>query len=330
MGRRLDAFTWGPRRRSRRMMRQLEKLDRQDAKLRAAGLDPLAEWHRGQDPRPITGSAVTAVARRRRTPAVLALVIATAITGLVAWQNHFGSPDRPAIEAARPATLPPAGIGEQPQRLGIPASAPAGIGGYRFENTQPDGVTPVAWDPCRPIHYVTSGTAPAGMSRVVTSALKEVGRLTGFRFVDDGKTAEQPSTNRGGYLPDQYGRHWAPVLISWTDPRNVPALGGNTIGLGGAYSVSLDSTARTYVSGLVYLDKPQFLSTLAQGRRNPHARAELRAVVLHEVGHLLGLAHVSDPASVMFPETRLTVTDYSPGDRRGLRALSEGSCAPDL
>jgi predicted Zn-dependent protease len=52
--------------------------------------------------------------------------------------------------------------------------------------------------------------------------------------------------------------------------------------------------------------------------------------VLHEFGHLLGLAHVTDPSAVMYPETHLRVTDYGAGDRRGLHALSTGTCAPDL
>lgn len=331
MGRRLDALAFGPQRRSRRMMRQLKRLDRHDAKLRAAGRDPLDEWHRRRDPRPSVAVQLDSrTARRRRAPAVAAVIIAAVITGLVGWQNHIGSSASRFPAAARPATLPPAGVGEQPDRLGNPAPAPAGVGGYGFEHMQPDGTAPVAWDPCRAIHYVTSGAAPIGMTGVVRSALREVNRLTGFRFVDDGATSEQPTANRPGYQPDRYGARWAPVLIAWTTPRIVPALAGPTIGLGGGDGVSFNSAVHTYVSGLVYLDKPQFADALTRAHRGDHTRAMLRAVVLHEVGHLIGLAHVSDPASIMFPETGLTVTDYSAGDRRGLRALSEGSCAPNL
>ena len=54
----------------------------------------------------------------------------------------------------------------------------------------------------------------------------------------------------------------------------------------------------------------------------------LRAVVLHEFGHLLGLAHVTDPSEVMYPEAHLSVTDYSAGDLRGLHAVSTGPCIP--
>jgi hypothetical protein len=330
MGRRLDRITLGPQRRSRRMMRRLKELDRHDAKLRDAGRDPLDEWHRSRDPRPTTTLPTRTSRGRQRGPAVIAVILAVAITALIAWHDHAGSSTGAAVDAARPATLPPAGVGEHQVRIGDPAPAPAGDGGYLFERTQPDGTAPVTWDPCRAIHYTTSGGAPTGMARVVRSVLTEVRRLTGFRFVNDGATSEQPGRNRPGYQPDRYGARWAPVLIAWTTPATVPALAGHTIGLGGAYAVSWNSASRTYVSGIVYLDEPQFRAALADRRPLNRTRAMLRAVVLHEVGHLLGLAHVRDRASIMFPEAGLNVTDYSAGDRRGLRALSEGSCAPNL
>lgn len=331
MGRRLDAITFGPQRRSRRMMRRLEQLDREDARLRAAGLDPLDLWHRSRDPR-LGPTRAPVVRRPRRVRFVLAAVTAaTAVIALLIYQRG-PEPLRPqaAASAIRPDTLPPRGVDEQAERVGAPLPAPAGEGGYRFERTQPDGVTPVAWDPCRPIHYVVSGTAPAGEAGVITSALTEVSRLTGFRFVNDGATTEPANPDRAPYQPGLYGRRWAPVLIAWTTPTQVPALAGNVIGLGGGTALRFDTSASTYVSGIVYLDKRQYTTSLTRARKSGHIRVVLRAVVLHEVGHLLGLAHVTDPNSVMYPETSLTATDYSSGDRRGLYAEAEGRCAPDL
>ena len=329
MSRWLDAVSFGPQRRARRMMRQLRKLDEQDARLRAAGLDPLDEWRRSRDPRLDPIGASPRPARSSRRAALLAAVLTASVGGLVAWhQYHGGAADGPPA-AARPANLPPAGIDEQADRIGQPAPAPSGAGGFVFEHSQPDG-SPVAWDPCRPIHYVVSGTAPVGAADVVDSALAEVTRLTGFRFVADGATDETARADRAPYQPDRYGHRWAPVLIAWTTPADVPKLAGATIGLGGADGVRWGGSDSTYVSGIVYLDKPQFDAELAQAPRGRHARAELRAVVLHEVGHLLGLAHVTDPNAIMYPESQLSVTDYSAGDLRGLHALAEGHCAPQL
>lgn len=266
---------------------------------------------------------------RNRPRKLIALALAVPATlYLLAHLPHPGSglPGPLTVTSAgRPSNMPPPSREERGQPLGFPAPAPAGTGGYAFENTEPGTHAPVTWDPCRPIHYVVSGTAPSGQSGLIASVVAELTRVTGFRFVYDGPTSETPSVGRQPYQRGRYGARWAPVLVAWTDPATVPMLAGNVIGLGGGSDVSYGSARKTYVSGLVYLDQPQFESELR------HAGApSLRAVVLHEFGHLLGLAHVTDPSAVMFPEAQLQVTDYSSGDLRGLHALSTGQCASHL
>ena len=234
-----------------------------------------------------------------------------------------------SLRIGRPSSFPPASSEERKHPFGAPAAAPAGTGGYRFQRTQPGSASPVTWDPCRPIHYVVSGNVPAGQETVVSSVVAEVSRLTGLQFVYDGRTTELAgSGQRQPYQPSRYGRRWAPVLVSWTDPARVPKLFGSVIGLGGGAAVSLNGSPQTYVSGIVYLDAPQFRADAAKS--GTQQRAILRATVLHEFGHLLGLAHVSDPAAIMYPEAHLSVTDYSPGDLRGLHALATGHCASNL
>ena len=56
--------------------------------------------------------------------------------------------------------MPPPGIGAHYEPLGKPAKAPAGRGGFKFESYQESGPFPVAWDPCRLIHYLISGYGP--------------------------------------------------------------------------------------------------------------------------------------------------------------------------
>ncbi len=54
-------------------------------------------------------------------------------------------------------------------------------------------------------------------------------------------------------------------------------------------------------------------------------QAEARAIALHELGHVLGLAHVPDKNEIMYPSEGHT-TDLGPGDRTGLKILGSGPC----
>ncbi|MGJ9411746.1 matrixin family metalloprotease [Aeromicrobium sp. CF4.19] len=50
-----------------------------------------------------------------------------------------------------------------------------------------------------------------------------------------------------------------------------------------------------------------------------------RAVLLHELAHLVGLDHVDDTDELMYPTSG--PLEWGPGDLAGLEALGEGRCA---
>ena len=56
----------------------------------------------------------------------------------------------------------------------------------------------------------------------------------------------------------------------------------------------------------------------------------MRSIVLHELGHLMGLGHVDDEQQLMFPEARREVPDFAAGDLTGLAVLGAGACVPEL
>ena len=81
-----------------------------------------------------------------------------------------------------------------------------------------------------------------------------------------------------------------------------------------------------YVTGTVSLDAGRMPEILAIRDGEETARA----IVLHELGHLVGLTHVDDPDQLMYPEARGEVADFAAGDLTGLAALGRGACVPEL
>jgi hypothetical protein len=290
----------------------------------AAGHPPEADTGRSWSP---------AVRKRRRNWAgVGRAVLVIAVIALAAVAVHLGV--LPGVGASLAGTAQPElgmphptpGHESSDAPLGTPLAAPAGSGAYEFMALQADGVTPVAYDPCRPIHYVVrSGNAPLGGDQLIQDAVARISAVTGLQFVFDGSTDENPSEQRALFQPDRYGDRWAPVLISWDTVAERPDLAAEIAGMGGSVSVSFGNGPSVYVTGGVALDAAQFADILSR----PGGAADARAIVLHELGHVLGLAHVSDRAQLMYPE-QSGVDDFAAGDLTGLAQLGAGECAPDL
>jgi hypothetical protein len=315
MGMLWDKCTFGRTRRARRMMRQLRALDLQDA----AGPSRSARGGR--------------FGRSWSTGAVSALIVVGVLAAVhFVPQLRGGTALQDAGTALRGATephdggmaRPPAGLGEARDVRGRPpVDVPTGP--HSFLATQGDTRSPVAWDPCRQIHYVTSGVPPRGAELLVAQAVQELSKATGLQFVDDGATSEQPGSKRAPYIPQRYGKIWAPVLVAWTTPDTVPDLAGDVAGWSGPAGITPGTGPQVYVSGAVFLDRLQLSDS-----RTAEGRAMARGIVLHEFGHLLGLTHVADPTQIMNPVAVPGIDHLKAGDREGLARLGQGSCAPDL
>jgi Matrixin len=292
------------RRRYREMERRLAKLDRLERK--------------GDAPT----RTVTPLLRRQcplRNKAIVAVSCLVTVAVLVFFRfASFGSAGMavgsyPALpsDAAATRVLPPV------------TDAPTGT--HAFMITMADG-KPVTYDPCRPIHYVVN---PTGMPRsgleLVRSAIREISAATGLAFVEDGVTLEPLVQARAPRQPQRYGDRWAPVLIGWTDAAEFPSVSGDIAGVGGSSVVAPEGPgSERYVSGQVALSRDWFTAAIAQ----PGGDANARAVVMHELGHLVGLAHVRDPDELM-AELNSGLTEFGPGDRQGLAAVGAGRCRAD-
>jgi hypothetical protein len=220
---------------------------------------------------------------------------------------------------------PTPGFEEQDQPLDRPQALAAASRSFKFLATNDDG-TPVGYSPCRPLHYaVNAALAPAGAARLVDDAIRTISRATGIRFVSDGATTEAPSPSRAPFQEAAYGNRWVPLLIAWTTPEQAPQLKGPVIGTGGSTHFSFGDGPKSFVTGSLELDAPQIAEDLSRSDGAAYATA----VILHELGHVMGLEHVDDPVQLMYPEIG-TPDGLAAGDLNGLHELGRAQCRKDL
>lgn len=187
---------------------------------------------------------------------------------------------------------------------------------FAFLYVQADRTTPVTYSSCGPIRFeVNPRTMPSGAEGVVEEAIARIAEVSGLELVVSGTTAR---------VPGLVTMSRAPILVAWTDPDEFPRLDGEVAGAARSVSAPAGS-AEVFVTGQVALDGPDAAMMLAGG---PRGRDLVRALVMHELGHVLGLDHVDDPSQLMHHDN-VGVLDLQAGDRAGLARLGQGPCADD-
>ncbi len=250
---------------------------------------------------------------------VVAAVVAILASGLsVTDVEHLGTPRNALLDGSTQVRvpLPPPSDGRV-----LPEVPVTTTGSYSFMFEE--NGTPVRFDPCRPIHYVYNPTSgPGDASTLIADAVKSVSDATGLQFVYDGQTDEFASFSRRLIQPDRYGDGFAPMIIGWSDEASTPDLVGSITGLGGSSSVTgAYGDQRFLVGGTVVLDEDDMRKLMATGQGQKVALA----VVMHEIAHVVGLAHVDDPTEIM-NASNTSLTEWGPGDLAGLAIAGSGPC----
>ncbi|HMC81397.1 MAG TPA: matrixin family metalloprotease [Acidimicrobiia bacterium] len=252
------------------------------------------------------------------TVVVVVGMIAGAIE-LHAWlQNPQAAPAlaRSFLQHPHPAAVAVARGGPTPPVAG-PAEDPAG---YKFLQVDARTGQPVRFNPCGQVEYVVNPTgAPPGGLTAVNEAIARLSEATGIELVAGGLTSETPSVQRGNYQPYRYGDRWAPVLVGWL-PLGRPAGPEHGLaGVGGPGPAVRDGGTWVYVTGDVTLNSDADVPA-----------SDLTGVLMHELGHVLGLDHSTGTDEIMFPGGGAGRAAWGQGDLAGLQKVGRpAGCLPE-
>lgn len=155
----------------------------------------------GNETREITSQAKSLRRRRWRRRAIgLAVVGGLVATGIALHKVNGGKADLAGTKlftsgADRPSPSREAKDGP----LGHPAAVPNDSTRFTFIARQSDKQSPVAYDPCRPIHYVTNQRTMPPRNEMVADAVAAISAASGLVFINDGTTDEEPSEHRAAH-----------------------------------------------------------------------------------------------------------------------------------
>lgn len=151
----------------------------------------------------------------------------------------------------------------------------------------------VTWRNCEPISVVLGKkNMNLEKNRLVRESLKFVADATNLRFVIVGTTDEIPQIDWSIVGSKAPGAQYPPVYIGWLDDEETDILADrSTLGAAVANPITVNS-GRQLVSGAVV-----FNNSLYQSVGSSKTSGETkRNLIIHELGHLVGLDHVTSPS----------------------------------
>jgi len=180
------------------------------------------------------------------------------------------------------------------------------------------------WNPCRTHTYkVNLASIPSATRTTVLAetkaALRVLATKTGMSFTYTGATTEVPRLG-------SYAKQSADIVIAFTTPLKsnylygtADARGGNTATMRSMTSGTTTTYTAAIVKGFVVVNTAKLLHSYKAGFGTGPRRGNL---MLHELGHVVGLNHVSNVRLLMNP----TLSSYSPngyavGDAAGLTVV---------
>jgi hypothetical protein len=176
------------------------------------------------------------------------------------------------------------------------------------------------WDSCRTITWkFNRAGSPKGGLKQVRGAIARVHAATGLEFVYAGRTRQTPRFQ---------GVKGTDVIVGWLGRKAFTRKYGSMVGIAGAtYATGWKLPDGTSVSravrGGVVLNA-RWKPNLRNGFGRGYTWGE---VVMHELGHVVGLDHVRNDTQLMFDTVTGGAARWGAGDLNGFRKLGDaGGC----
>lgn len=191
-----------------------------------------------------------------------------------------------------------------PTTIGTPDTTPVYSTSYKFSVTYSDG-SYARWNPCQPIQVKVNFTGAQAHGRAAfANAVEQARQATGLALVVT-EVASNPAPANGQ------------LVVRWGTSADHPSLTGSVLGIGGF----------SYAPGQIVRGSVIIRSDL-EFNSSHSGEDMLTGTLAHELGHALGLSHVSDPTQLMYAYANGYDT-YQAGDLSGLRLLGmQPGCIP--
>ncbi len=192
-------------------------------------------------------------------------------------------------------------------------AAPAAAGASYSVTTEGDQV--LRWNPCAAIDVrVNMSSAPSGARADLRGALTRLRRASGLPLRLVGTTSVVPNRRNEG--------RYAGITVAWAGNEQSDRLDGTAAGEGGysARAFRRDGSggwAWRITSGYVVIDT----ASNARLRAGFGAGGTRGALLLHELGHVVGLNHVDDRGQLMYPVIATKAPRWGSGDLTGLASV---------